>query len=121
MSKIIQLPIVVTHNVKVVEYKNVAYVRTRDIADALGVKQPFEFTSDIRKSLGGHVVLSGEDTKEFRGGTDNTRTPYIKVSDMIEFLERGIMKHKTNGTRQEVLNVLQAYMNIYVGMNIYED
>ena len=50
MSKIIQLPIVVTHNVKVVEHNNTSYVRTRDIADALGVKQPFEFTSDIRKS-----------------------------------------------------------------------
>ena len=113
MPKIIQLPIVVTHNVKVVEHNNTSYVRTRDIADALGVKQPFEFTSDIRKSLGGHVVLSGEDTKDFRGGTDNTRTPYMKVSDMIEFLERGVMHHKTNGTRKDVINVLQSYLYSY--------
>lgn len=113
MSKIIQLPIVVTHNVKVVEYSKVSYVRTRDIADALGVKQPFEFTSNIRESLGGHVILSGEDTKEFRGGTDNTRTPYIKVVDMIEFLERGVLKHKTNGTRKDIINVLQTYMSTH--------
>ena len=41
MAKVVQLPIVVTHNVKVVEHENISYVRTRDIADALGVKQPF--------------------------------------------------------------------------------
>lgn len=113
MTKVVQLPIIVTHNVKVVEYENISYVRTRDIADALGIKQPFEFTSDIRKVLGGHTVLSGEDTKEFRGGTDNSRTPYVKVSDMIEFLERGVLNHKTNGTRKNVITVLQAYMNTY--------
>lgn len=113
MTKVVQLPIIVTHNVKVVEYENISYVRTRDIADALGIKQPFEFTSDIRKVLGGHTVLSGEDTKEFRGGTDNSRTPYVKVSDMIEFLERGVLNHKTNGTRKNVIAVLQAYMNTY--------
>lgn len=113
MAKVVQLPIIVTHNVKVVEHENISYVRTRDIADALGVKQPFEFTSNIRETLGGHTVLNGEDTKDFRSGDDNARTPFIKVSDMISFLEQGVLKHKTNGTRQNVIAVLQAYMNTY--------
>ena len=113
MAKVVQLPIVVTHNVKVVEHENISYVRTRDIADALGVKQPFEFTSDIRETLGGQVVLNGEDTKDFRSGTDNARTPYVKVSDMIKFIEQGIINHRTNGTRKDVIAVLQTYMNTY--------
>ena len=111
MLKTTQLPIIVTHNVKVVTYNHVSYVRTRDIADALGIKQPFEFTSNIRKIMGGHVVLSGEDTKEFRCEEDNTRTPYVRVSDMIDFLSKGVLYHKTNGTRIGVLDVLNTFMH----------
>ena len=47
-SKVYKLPIIVKHEVRVVEHELVTYVRTRDIADALGIKQPFQFTKDIR-------------------------------------------------------------------------
>lgn len=107
------LPIIVKHNVRVVEHEFISYVRTRDIADALGVKQPFEFTSDIRKSLGGHSVLSGEDTRAFRHEEDNSRTTYTKVLDMIQFLKTGTMNHKTNGTKQDIIDILEAYMSAY--------
>ncbi len=110
MKKVTQLPIIVTYNVKVVEYNGTSYVRTRDISDALGIKQPFEFTRDIRKVLGADSVLSGEDTKDFRSGTDNARTPYVSVIDMLEFLEQGILKHKTNGMLDNVKSTLEYYL-----------
>lgn len=110
MKKVTQLPIIVTYNVKVVEYNGVSYVRTRDISDALGIKQPFEFTRDIRKVLGVDSILSGEDTKDFRLGTDNARTPYVSVIDMLEFLEQGVLKHKTNGMLDDVKSTLEYYL-----------
>lgn len=105
------LPIVVEHRIRIVEHNRINYVRTRDISDVIGVKQPFQFTSDIRQAMGGSVILQGEDSKELRDSTDNARTPYIKVVDMIEFLEAGLMGHKTNGMKPTVISSLKEYMN----------
>lgn len=105
------LPIVVEHRIRIVEHNRINYVRTRDISDVIGVKQPFQFTSDIRQAMGGSVILQGEDSKELRDSTDNARTPYIKVADMIEFLEASLMGHKTNGMKPTVISSLKEYMN----------
>lgn len=109
-SKVYKLPIIVKHEVRVVEHELVTYVRTRDIADALGIKQPFQFTKDIRVRLG-DVVLNGTDTQDFRSPDDNSRTPYVRLSHMIEFLKGGVRKHKTNGTVSEVIDILEQHMN----------
>lgn len=110
-TKQYRLPVMVEHRIRIVEHERMSYVRTRDISDILGIKQPFQFTKDIREAMGGYVILQGEDTKELRDATDNTRTPYIKVADMIEYLEAGIPNHKTNGMKPTVINALKEHMN----------
>lgn len=106
MSVII-LPIKTVKEVRVVENDGVSYVRTRDISDALGVKQPYEFNSDIKRCFGESAILKGEQTKAFRDSSDNERTPYITVSHAIRFLERGVINHKTNGTKDFIVNNLR--------------
>lgn len=110
MKKVTQLPIVVTFNVKVVEHDGVSYVRIRDISDALGIKQPFEFTSTIRKTLGEVCVLTKEDTKDFRLDGDNSRTPYIMVMDMLDFLEQDLKQLRNNDRVEEIKSVLEYHL-----------
>jgi len=110
MRKVVQLPIVITFNVKVVEYEGVSYVRVRDISDALGIKQPFEFTSTIRKTLGETCVLTRENTKDFRLDGDNLRTPYMTVVDMLDFLEQDLKQLRNNGRTDEIKSVLEYYL-----------
>ena len=110
-TKQYRLPVMVEHRIRIVEHERVNYVRTRDVSDALGIKQPFQFTKDIREAMGGHVILQGEDIKELRDATDNARTPYIRVVDMIEYLEAGMLGHKTNGMKPTVINALKEHMN----------
>ncbi len=111
MTTISMLSITVTHTVRIVTHKGVGYVRTRDISDVLGIKQPFEFTKDIREALGDEAVLSRDLTQEFRSGEDNARTPYVRVRTMIEVLDKHLYNHKTNGNTQEVIKLLQQYLN----------
>lgn len=110
-TKQYRLPVMVEHRIRIVERGLVSYVRTRDVSDALGIKQPFQFTKDIREAMGGHVILQGEDIKDLRDATDNARTPYIKVVDMIEYLEADMLGHKTNGMKPTVINALKEHMN----------
>ena len=110
MKKVTQLPIVVTFNVKVVEHDGVSYVRIRDISDALGIKQPFEFTSTIRKTLGEVCVLTKEDTKDFRLDGDTSRTPYIMVMDMLDFLEQDLKQLRNNDRVEEIKSVLEYHL-----------
>lgn len=101
------LPVKVVKEIRVVENEGISYVRTRDISDALGVKQPYEFNSDIKKCFGDNALLKGEQTKAFRDSTDNERTPYVTVTQAIRFLEKGVINHKTNGTKDFIITSLR--------------
>lgn len=101
------LPVKVVKEIRVVESEGVSYVRTRDISDALGVKQPYEFNSDIKKCFGDSALLKGEQTKAFRDSTDNERTPYITITHAIRFLEHGVIRHKTNGAKDFIVTSLR--------------
>lgn len=110
---VITLPIRITKTIRVVEHEGRKYVRTRDIADVLEVKQPFEFTRNIKEVLGDSAVLKGKQTEGFRTSEDNPRTTYIEVMPMVRFLQRGVLHHKTNGTRMYVIHcLLDAMRNV---------
>lgn len=89
---------------KVFKYNGRHYVRTREIADLLGMKQPFQFTANVREYLGDGCILNGEDTKPFREECDNNRVTFIEVNDLLDYLltdstnylqkyEKGIYTH----------------------------
>lgn len=105
-KKITMLPIRITKTIQVVEYEGRKYVRTRDVADVLEIKQPYEFNSDIKNVLGESAILKGKDTEGFRTVDDTVRTTYIEVMPMVRFLQRGMLRHKTNGTRMYVIQCL---------------
>lgn len=60
------------------------YVRTRDIADALGIKQPFEFNAYLKKY---GKVLKGDATEGFRKkNIDDSRTTFMQLKEIIKIL-----------------------------------
>lgn len=71
------------------------FVRTREVAGVLGVKQPFEFCSNVRKVLGDKAILTGERTEAFRNEKeDEARTTFINIRDLYTFLVSGTIYHK---------------------------
>ena len=62
------------------------YVKTRDVAMVLGVKQPFEFTAGIKKLLGNEAILKGEKTEAFRLSEDSSRTTFVSCNSLFEYL-----------------------------------
>lgn len=62
-------------------------VRTKEIADACGIKQPFEFVKSMR--MAGVKILKDKDTQEFRDkNLDSSRTTFVKVSDFLAFAKK---------------------------------
>lgn len=101
------LPVKIVKEIRVVESGGVSYVRTRDISDALGVKQPYEFNSNIKSYCGETAILKGEQTRAFRDSSDDERTPYITLTHAIRFLEHGVIRHKTNGAKDFIITSLR--------------
>lgn len=91
-----------------IEYMGEVYVRTKEVASFLGVKQPFEFNGDIRR-WNGAVILKGQATENFRGQDDEARTTFITIRDMVRFLEQGTINHKISWEYKNA--VLDVFMN----------
>lgn len=74
-------------------YDGVTYVRTKDVANVIGIKQPFEFNKQIRESLGIEAILKGDRTIKFRtAGLDTNRTTFISVDNLIKFFKVGTLR-----------------------------
>ena len=83
-----------TLTVEVFTYRKSMYVRTREVAQLLGIKQPFEFTANIKQYLGANTILKGEKTKAFRTPEDEDRTTFINIKDLYYYLSCCPMHHK---------------------------
>lgn len=60
------------------------YVRTREIADALGIKQVYEFNSFLKKH---GKVLKGETTEDFRKkNIDTSTTTFMRFEEIYRIL-----------------------------------
>lgn len=79
-------PITRVIEMKVFHYNGKHYVRTRDAADLLGMKQPFQFTAYCREFLGENAILKGEDTESFRSAEDSPRVTFIEANDLLNYL-----------------------------------
>lgn len=83
--------------VKAFPYWGEYYLRTRDVANYIGVKQPFAFTEDIKDVLGYEKILKYEDAAGFRQKEDLPTTTFISARDLYTYLI-GVenKKYKTN-------------------------
>ena len=87
------------------------YVRTRDAADLLGMKQPFQFTANCRKILGEGSILNEEATETFRGEENNGRVTFIEVNDLYDYLVKDgthYMQHFEKGMYTQVVEALET-------------
>jgi len=92
--------------------------RCKDIANLLGLKQPFQFTADLKSFLGSDHVLSGKDTLDFRDIDDHDRTPFVTADDLYRFLTSSVMRQKcSEGMKDKVTEGLLRYMGYSAGKN----
>lgn len=98
------LSISVKTNYKIYKHKYRYYMRTRDVASILGVKQQYEFNRNIKQEfMDDKIILKGKSTEPFRTEDDCERTTFINVSDLILFLEAGNINHKFNIDKRNFL------------------
>ena len=71
---------------KLFHHNGKCYVRTRDAASLLGIKQPFQFVACCKEFLGENAILKGTDTESFRDGEDSSRVTFIEISDLLDYL-----------------------------------
>lgn len=84
------------------------YLKTRDVAQLLGIKQPFQFVANIKKILGKESVLNGVKTEEFRGKEDDYRTTFINGKDLLHFFTVTQQQYKQNKLHGMYLEFMQA-------------
>lgn len=95
-------------SIEIITYEGDNFMRIREIAGVLGVKQQYEFTSDIKKTIGKNKVLNGDDTVEFRTQDDERRTVFINTKDLLLYLLNGTnIPHKIiPSKKEEMINEL---------------
>lgn len=62
------------------------YLKIRDVAAVLGIKQPFEFASDIKEKMGKDVVKDGHALPNLLATDDTKRATYISIEDLYNYL-----------------------------------
>lgn len=90
------------------------YVRTRDAADLLGMKQPFQFTANCRKVLGEGSILNEEATESFRGEENNGRVTFIEANDLLDYLVKDgthYLQTYEKGMYTQVVEALESIIN----------
>lgn len=79
--------------VELIPFEKAYYVRVREIADLLDIKQPFEFYSYLRKKKAN--VLNDKKTEEFRDkNIDSSRTIFMELPELLNILKKD-EKHLT--------------------------
>ena len=97
------LPITRTITVEVIPFEGKNYVRTREIANLLEIKQPFEFASDIKK-YNNTFILSEEDTEHIRTSTDRKNVTFIELDNLLEYLDTNTrLNHRANNILKDQL------------------
>lgn len=63
------------------------YLKIRDVASFIDIKQPFQLTADIKKRYGNSSILKGNITECFRDHGDTSRTVFVKAASLLDFLK----------------------------------
>lgn len=68
---------------------NARYLKTRDVAIVLGIKQPFEFVHDLKNRFGNKAIKTRRDIPDILPADDSLRATYISVLDLYRYLTCG--------------------------------
>ncbi len=99
------------NRVSVIEFNESFYVRLWDIAQLLGVKQPFQLVADMKEFLGEEAILSGEATEPYRFKEDTSRALYMEVRNVVFYLRRARIRQKfSNNIKAQLVTELEAFM-----------
>lgn len=100
-----------TLTVKLYKSNDAIYVSTRDICAYLEIKQPFEFSKQIKKTYPDSVI-KGCKTLPFRPLTETSRATYIEGRALLDFLQTSTHFSLNKKFKEEVIIVLSHTLNI---------
>lgn len=106
-------PVSRTIQATVFPYDGKYYFKTREVADLLGIKQPFQFNADIKEMLGKNAVLKGHYTEPFRGAADSKRETFIEGEKLLYILENSSVRFTNNMISTMYVKVVEALRRVY--------
>ncbi len=103
-----------TISVKAVKnpYDGKFYIKTHDVAKYLDIKQPFEFTSTIKKYFGDEAVLKGNEAVGLRRKKDQFRTTFILADVLYEILTNPYYNPKCNMNEEKRYRLSRELINV---------
>lgn len=112
ITKTMKLGVTRTINPSVFLYKKQYYVKTREIAWLLEIKQPFEFVKTLKEMYGDEVILKGLETESFRDATDNSRTTFVDIETLMDYLERPDARWFHHVNEKKLVQTIEAIENL---------
>lgn len=92
-----------------------SYVNGKDLCNFIGIKQPFEFTRNLR-NFSNHddiSIISGYKTDSFRPEGESSRTIYYEIEELLRYLItfRDTQRH-VSFDKQSINMVINEFKNI---------
>lgn len=107
-KKITKFPFSRTVGAKVYTIGDKCYVKTKEIAILLGIKQPFEFARHIKKALDEETVLSLKRAEFiYQDEREEFKSTFIEVKDMIKYLRRKNIPEAKTPYMERVIEALE--------------
>ena len=95
-----------TVSVNAYEFNGKTYFKTREIADLLQIKQPYDFTQNIKKMFPLTGIIKGDDTRLFRKKTDDERETFVEKGVLVSYL--GIYHNSINLNKKKYLELMNC-------------
>lgn len=86
--KTLKLGVVRTVNPTIYLFRKKHYVKIREIAWLLEIKQQYDFTKSLKEIYGEDKILKGLETQSFRDATDNSKTTFVDLETLQEYFSR---------------------------------
>ena len=92
-------------------FNGIYYFKPKDIANLMGLKQPSQFTRDLKDYIGEEKVLKGLITRSFRDKDDDERSPFIPAKEIYGFLLDPVCRNQKCDPemRRKVAETLELY------------
>ena len=103
--------------IEVISYKGEIFFRTKEVAEVLDVKQPFNFNFYIKEKK----IWKGKRTADFRKPSDDYRTTFIRIQILCDFLQSEAFEHRlryNQSKKAELLAELARYLSKRAGSHV---
>lgn len=107
--------------IEVISYKGEIFFRTKEVAEVLDVKQPFNFNFYIKEYAGEKKIWKGKRTADFRKPSDDYRTTFIRIQILCDFLQSEAFEHRlryNQSKKAELLAELARYLSKRAGSHV---